>query len=64
MPVVQIFMWEGHNAEKKEEIIHKVTDVMCQTIGCKQDSVTVLLLDMPRTNWGAGGTQASKLPHK
>ena len=59
MPVVRVDMWEGRTAVVKEKLIKGITKVFTE-IGVPPAAVTVIVNDVPKTNWGTGGTQASK----
>ena len=59
MPVVIVEMWEGRNAEQKEKLIKGITKVF-EDLGVKAAAVNVVLHDVPKTNWGIAGQQASK----
>ena len=60
MPVVIVEMWEGRNAEQKEKLIKAITKAF-EEIGVKPESLSIILHDVPKTNWGTRGQQASKL---
>jgi len=61
MPVVIVEMWEGRTAEQKEKLIKGITKAF-EDIGTKPDSIHIVIHDIPKTNWGSKGEQASKLP--
>lgn len=52
-------MWEGRTDEVKEKLIEGITKVFTE-IGVSPEWVTVIINDVPRSNWGSGGKQASK----
>jgi len=60
-PVVIVEMWEGRTSEQKEKIIKGITKVFGE-IGVKPESLQIIIHDVPKTNWGSRGEQASKLP--
>ena len=60
MPVVRVEMWEGRTEEVKEKLIKGITKVFTE-IGVSSEWVTVIINDVPKTNWGSGGKQASKM---
>ena len=60
MPVVIIEMWEGRTEEQKEKLMKAVTNAF-ETIGIKKGRVTVIIHDMPKSNWSVQGEQASKM---
>lgn len=59
MPVVTVEMFSGRTDEQKEKLIHGITKAF-EEIGVKPDSLTILIHEMPRSNWGIRGVQASK----
>ncbi len=60
MPVVQVEMREGRTAEQKERLIKAITKAF-EEIGVKPESLTIIIHDVPKTNWGSRGQQASKM---
>jgi 4-oxalocrotonate tautomerase len=61
MPVVVVEMWEGRTPEQKRSLIRGITKTF-EEIGTKPESLHIVIHDVPRTNWGLNGEQASKLP--
>lgn len=59
MPVVVIEMWQGRNEEQKEKLIKELTKAF-ETIGVKKESLTIIIHETPKSNWGTRGEQASK----
>jgi 4-oxalocrotonate tautomerase len=62
VPVVIVEMWEGRTVEQKEKLIKGITRAFEESLGTKPESLSIVLHDVPKTNWGKGGEQASKLP--
>lgn len=61
MPLVKIDMWEGRTEETKEKLIRNVSDTVARTLDISLDHVTVILYDVPKSNWGIKGVQCSKM---
>jgi 4-oxalocrotonate tautomerase len=59
MPVVVVEMWEGRTVEQKEILIKGIAKAF-EAIGTKPESVNIVIHDVPKTNWGTNGQQASK----
>lgn len=59
MPVVIVEMWEGRTPEQKEKLIAGITKAF-EDIGTRIESLHIVIHDIPKTNWGSGGKQASK----
>lgn len=63
MPVVIIEMWEGRTEVQKAKLIKGITGVF-KDIGVEPELLSVVIHDVPRSNWGMHGEQASKLTVK
>lgn len=61
MPLAQIYLLEGRTEEQKATAIEKVTDALCDSLGAPRETVRVILIDMPKANWGIGGRTAKSL---
>ena len=59
MPVVLVETWEGKTDEQKETLIKGITKAFGE-IGVRPESLTIIIHDVPKTNWGMRGEQASK----
>jgi len=59
MPVVVVYMWSGVSREAKAKIIQGVTRVF-EELGIPRQAVEVLIVELPKDNWGIGGEQASE----
>jgi 4-oxalocrotonate tautomerase len=59
MPIVHVYMWSGVSREAKEKIINGITRVF-EELGIPGQAVEVVLLMVPRENWGVGGEIASE----
>jgi 4-oxalocrotonate tautomerase len=59
VPVVEVNMWEGRSAEQKEKLIKSITKAFGE-IGVAPEHLTIIIHDIPKTNWGMRGQQASK----
>ncbi len=62
MPLVKIDMWEGRSEETKEKLIRNVSDTVARTLDISLDHITVILYDVPKSNWGVKGVPCSKMP--
>jgi 4-oxalocrotonate tautomerase len=60
MPLVEISMLTGRDPETKERIIREVTDAIVRTSGAPAEAVTIIIRDVPKTDWAHGGTPYSK----
>ncbi len=55
MPVVTVEMMIGRNDDQKETLIKGITRAF-EEIGVKPESLTIILHETPRNNWGIHGT--------
>jgi len=62
VPVVIVEMWEGRTVEQKEKLIKGITQAFEESLGTRPESLHIVIHDVPKTNWGTKGEQASKLP--
>ena len=60
MPLVEISMLAGRSSEAKEKMIQEVTDAVVRTSGAPPEAVTVIIRDVPRTDWARAGVPYSK----
>ncbi len=60
MPLVEISMLTGRDAETKERIISEVTDAVVRTSGAPAEAVTVIIRDVPPGDWARAGIPYSK----
>jgi 4-oxalocrotonate tautomerase len=60
MPVVIVEMWKGSTEEEKAKLIKGITKTF-EEIGVKAEYLSIVIHEIPKSNWGMGGEQASKL---
>jgi 4-oxalocrotonate tautomerase len=61
MPIANINIIEGRSDEQKEALVAEVTSAINRAIGAPEETIRVLIHDIPKQNWGIGGTSAKKL---
>jgi len=59
LPFVIVYLWKGRSEEVKERIIKGITKVLSDE-GVAESSVSVVIEEVPKENWGIGGQPASK----
>ncbi|MGQ0503035.1 MAG: 4-oxalocrotonate tautomerase [Panacagrimonas sp.] len=65
MPIIRVEMWEGRTLEQKRELVDVFTREMVRICGGNAGSVYVVIDDVKKENWGAGGQLCSdKFPEK
>ncbi|HJX02346.1 MAG TPA: tautomerase family protein [Candidatus Bathyarchaeia archaeon] len=60
MPVVIVETWEGKTSEQKAKLIKGITKAF-EDIGVKPEELSIIIHDVPKSNWGMRGEQSSKL---
>lgn len=55
MPIVQIDMIEGRTAEQKREMAKKITEVLCQTVNCPAEAVTIVIREAAKQHIAKAG---------
>lgn len=61
MPIVQVSMRAGRSDQQKEALIRKVTDAVMEAVSAPEQNVTVLINEIPKSEFGIGGQTAEKL---
>lgn len=56
MPIVQIDWVEGRSVEQKRELAQKVTQAVCEAGKCPPENVTIIIRDLPKTNFAKNAT--------
>ena len=60
MPVVQVSAWAGITKENKNKIVVGMTKVL-KDLGIPKNAITIIINEVPKTNWATGGIIASEL---
>lgn len=60
MPIINVSMMSGRSAVQKEALIRKVTDAVMEAIAAPEPNVTVIINEIPKTEYGIGGLSADK----
>ena len=55
MPDVHITWLEGRTVEQKRKVAQRITEVLMEEAGAKSESTHVVFVDLPTTNFAAGG---------
>ena len=63
MPIIRVEMFEGRSTEKKRELAKALTAEMVRVTGVGEASVNVIIDEIKKENWAAGGDlYADKFP--
>ncbi len=52
---MEIKWFKGRDDATKAKTIELVTKAICEGCGCSPEVVTVIIQDVPKTQWGRGG---------
>jgi 4-oxalocrotonate tautomerase len=55
MPIIRVEMFSGHSRQQKRLLVRELTDTFLRVAGGKPESVTVILQDIDKEDWGAAG---------
>ncbi len=55
MPLVEITLAEGRAPEQLRSLMSAVTEAVHASVGAPVDSIRVVLREIPKTHWAAGG---------
>ena len=55
MPVIRVDMFRGRSREQKRLLVRELTDTFVRIAGGKPESVTIILQDVDKEDWGAAG---------
>ena len=61
MPIANLQILEGRAPELKAALIRAVTAAIADTLTVRQESVRVILHEIPAEHWGIGGVSAKEL---
>ena len=59
MPIIRIDMWEGRSIEQKRELVNVLTRETARIAGCAPESIYIVIQDVKKEDWGAGGQLCS-----
>ena len=61
VPNLMVYMRKGRTEEQKEKLILALTSAVCQALGVPERSVSIILNEVPDTDWGSGGKPFTKI---
>ena len=59
MPIIRVEMWEGRTLDQKRELVEVLTRETARIVGTEPDSIYIVIEDVKKENWGAGGRLCS-----
>lgn len=60
MPFIQINILKGRPPEKKEKLIHEVTNVVADVLEAPVQSVRIMINELEPEHWGIAGESVKK----
>lgn len=60
MPIIQVNILEGRTDEQKENMIAKMTDVMCETMNSPKSAVRIIINEMKPQHFAREGQSIAK----
>jgi 4-oxalocrotonate tautomerase len=64
MPIIDILLLEGRSNEQKQKLVTKVTEAAMEALGAPQDSVRIILREVPKHHFAVGGVFKAQPPEK
>ncbi len=61
MPVIQIHLLEGQTREAKQELVRRVTEVVCDTLNKPSEKVRIILDEKSTDSYAIGGVLVSDM---
>lgn len=55
MPIIDILLLEGRDAETKKRLLREVTDAVERVLGSRPDSIRAYVREVPPTQFAVGG---------
>jgi 4-oxalocrotonate tautomerase len=55
LSVVQVSVWAGKSPENKKKIVEGITQVIHEVGGVPREAITIILYEVPKTDWASGG---------
>ena len=63
MPIIRVETFSGRSREQKRLLVRELTDAFLRVAGGKPGSVTIILQDINKEDWGGAGVlMADKYP--
>lgn len=62
MPIIHAEIWKGESPEIKQALAQSLTQAAVTHLGCPPQVVTVILEEVDKANWFAGGKDSTHCP--
>jgi 4-oxalocrotonate tautomerase len=60
LPLVQVSVFKGMSEENKKKVVAGMTKVL-EDLGIPKKAISIIINEVPKTNWGIDGLLASEL---
>lgn len=60
MPIIQFSLLEGRTLEQKRQLAKRVSETVCEVLGCKPQSVRILINELAPDHFSVGGVTAAE----
>lgn len=55
MPIIRVEMFAGRDTDQKRALVRELTDAFVKTCGGTPQSVSIVITDVAKSDWGSGG---------
>lgn len=55
MPIIRVEMFKGRTREQKRQLVKELTDGFIRACGGKSEGLHIVISDVNKEDWGAGG---------
>jgi len=55
MPIIRVEMFTGRSRDQKRALVKELAESFVRTCGGKPEAVQIVLVDVEKEDWGAGG---------
>lgn len=62
MPMIHVEMYPGRTPEQKKALVKALTEAFVNTAGGTPQAVQIILREVEKSDWAAGGVLASDKP--
>ena len=59
MPIIRVELFEGRTVDQKRELVEALSRETSRIAGCSVESIYVVIDEVKKQNWGAGGELCS-----
>ncbi len=60
MPIIHVHILEGRSEEKKNRMVRRVSEAVCETLGAPIETIRVLVHETSPDDWYVGGASKAE----